>query len=57
MFNLKFKKNLSGVDRAVRTLIGLYLLALVYIKAITGWWAAAAVIFSLFQFIEAYFAY
>ncbi len=55
--NLDWKRNLGNTDRIIRTLIGLLLLALVYTKAITGWWAVAAVAFALFQFIEAYFAY
>ena len=55
--DLDWKKNLGYTDRVIRTVIGLLLLGLVYGKVLTGWWAAAAVAFGLFQFIEAAFAY
>lgn len=55
--DLDWKKNLGSTDRFIRTIIGLLLLGLAATKTLTGWWAAAAVIFALFQFIEAAFAY
>jgi len=55
--DLDWKKNLGNTDRVIRAVIGLLLLALAYGKTLTGWWAAAAVTFALFQFVEAAFAY
>ena len=54
---LNWKQNLGNTDRAIRTAIGILLLGLVFVKAITGFWAIVAVVFALSQFIEAYFAY
>jgi hypothetical protein len=54
---LDFQKNLGTTDRGIRVIIGLFLLGLVAVQYITGWWATIAVIFAVFQFIEAYFAY
>lgn len=56
--DLDFKRNLSNTDRAIRTVIGLLLLYLVYVGLITGIWATTiAIVFALFQFIEAALAY
>lgn len=55
--DLDWEKNLSNTDRVIRAVIGLLLLAPVYGKVLTGWWAATAVALALFQFIEATFAY
>jgi hypothetical protein len=54
---LDFQKNLGTTDRGIRVIIGLLLLGLVAIQNISGWWATIAVIFAVFQFFEAYFAY
>lgn len=54
---LDFRKNLGTFDRIIRTTIGLYMLWLVYARVVTGWWAAAAFSFAIFQFIEAALAY
>ncbi|OPX83500.1 MAG: hypothetical protein A4E53_04585 [Pelotomaculum sp. PtaB.Bin104] len=55
--NLDWKKNLGNTDRLIRVAIGLLLMGLAYTKIITGWWATVGIIFALFQFIEAAFAY
>ncbi len=56
--DLDFKKNLNNTDRAIRTVIGLLLLYLVYVGLITGIWATTvAIVFALFLFIEAALAY
>ena len=55
--HLDWGKNLGNTDRLIRFLLALLLLALVFTKTITGWWAALAFLFSLFQFVEAAFAY
>lgn len=54
---LDYKKNLSTLDRIIRTAIGLYMLWLVYTGAATGWLASAAIAFAVFQFVEAALAY
>lgn len=54
---LDWKRNLSNTDRAIRTMVGLLLLILAYTNVITGWWATVAIVFALFQFVEAAFAY
>ena len=55
---LDFKRNLNNTDRAIRTVIGLLLLYLVYVGLITGIWATTvAIVFALSQFIEAALAY
>ena len=55
--DLDWKKNLGTTDRMLRIVIGVLLLALAYSRILTGGWATAAVVFGLFQFIEAAFAY
>lgn len=55
--HLDWEKNLGNTDRLIRFLLALLLLALVFTKTITGWWAALAFLFSLIQFVEAAFAY
>ena len=55
--DLDWKKNLGNADRVTRVIIGLLLLGLAFTKALAGWWAVAAIIFALFQFIEAAFGY
>jgi len=55
--HLDFKKNVGNAGRLIRTIAGIVLLTLVDIRVITGWWAKAAVGFSLFLFIEAFLAY
>lgn len=52
-----YKKNLGTLDRIIRTAIGFYTLWLVFTGAVTGWWAAAAFVFAVFNFIEAAIAY
>ncbi len=54
---LDLKKNLGNTDRAVRAVLGLLLLVLVFSGTISGWWAIAAAALSLFQFVEALLAY
>lgn len=54
---LDYKKNLGNLDRIIRTAIGLFMFWLVFAGIATGWWAAAAIIFGLFQFVEAGLAY
>ncbi|MFZ5643738.1 MAG: YgaP-like transmembrane domain [Bacillota bacterium] len=48
---------MGRTDRAIRLAIGIFLLALPFTGVITGWWAAAAVVLALFQFVEAALAY
>jgi len=55
--HLQFKKNLGLIDRVIRVIIGLVLLVISMSGIITGWWASAAVVFALFQFLEAALAY
>ncbi|MBF7084383.1 DUF2892 domain-containing protein [Desulfallas sp. Bu1-1] len=55
--DIDWKRNLGNTDRVIRTAIGILLLILVFAKVITGLWATVAIIFALFQFIEAFFAY
>lgn len=54
---LDLKKNLGNRDRVIRVIVGLLLLGLVFAKVMTGWWAAAAGLLAVFQFLEAYYAY
>jgi len=54
---LDWKRNLGDTDRAIRTLIGILLLVLVYTKTITGLWADIIAVFAFFQFLEAALAY
>lgn len=54
---LDYKKNLGTIDRIARTAIGLYTLWLVLTGAATGWWAVAALVFAIFNFIEAAISY
>lgn len=54
---LDWKKNLGTFDRIVRVMIGLYLLSLFFSQALSGFWAAAAIVLALFQFLEAALAY
>lgn len=55
--HLDWKKNLGDTDRIIRLIAGLILTSLVITKTITGWWAAAAVIISILQFVQAYSGY
>ncbi len=55
--HLDLKKNVGNADRLIRTIAGIVLLTLVDTKLMAGWWAKAAVGFSLFLFIEAFLAY
>lgn len=55
--DLDLKKNLGNSDRIIRVIIGVLLLALTVSRSITGGWAIAAVVFALFQFVEAALAY
>jgi hypothetical protein len=53
-----YKRNLSNTDRAIRTVIGLLLLYMVYVRLITSLWVTTVAIgFAIFQLIEAAFAY
>ncbi|MFX4261118.1 YgaP-like transmembrane domain [Pelotomaculum propionicicum] len=54
---LTYKKNLGTFDRMVRAGIGLYLLWLVFIGAIVGWWTLAAFLFALFHLVESFLGY
>jgi hypothetical protein len=54
---LDYRKNLGGVDRIIRTAIGLALLIPVFTKTIPGGWAVAAVVLAASQFLEAALAY
>ncbi|TEB11687.1 YgaP-like transmembrane domain [Pelotomaculum propionicicum] len=55
---LDLRRNLSNADRAIRTVTGLLLLYMVYVRLITGIWATtAAIVFALFLLIEAASAY
>lgn len=55
--HLDWERNLGSTDRVIRFLTALLLLGLVFTQVLSGWWAALAVIFSLFQFLEAALAY
>ncbi len=55
--HLDWQRNLGNTDRIVRTIIGLLLIGLAAVKVLTGFWAVLAVLFALFQFVEAFFAY
>lgn len=55
--HLDWKKNLGATDRVLRVMAGFLLLGLVFTGIIKGWWAAAAAVLALFQFIEAVLAY
>ncbi len=55
--HLDFNKNLGNSDRLIRVVIGVILVALAVSRMITGWWAVAAVVMALFQFMEAALAY
>lgn len=55
--DLDFKKNLGASDRIARVVIGLMALGLVVAKVALGFWAAAAIVFALFQFAEAAIGY
>jgi len=55
--HLDWEKNLGNTDRLIRAVLGLLLLGLAFTGTVTGWWAAAAVVLALFQFVEALFAY
>lgn len=56
--DLAFKRNLSNADRAIRTVIGLLLLYMVYVRLITSLWVTTVAIgFAFFLLIEAAFAY
>jgi hypothetical protein len=54
---LDYKKNLGTLDRIIRTAIGIYTLWLVITGTVAGWWAVAALVFAIFNFIEAAIAY
>lgn len=54
---LDFRKNLGNADRVIRSIIGLVLLLLVFSKILTGWLTTIALIFALFQFVEAAMGY
>jgi len=54
---LDYRKNLGDLDRVIRTAIGLFLLLLVLSGKATGWLAVVAVVFAVFQFVEAVLAY
>lgn len=55
--HLDWEKNLGNTDRVIRAVLGLLLLGLAFTGTVTGWWAIAAVVLALFQFVEALFAY
>ncbi len=56
--DLDYKRNLSNTDRAIRTVIGLLLLYMVYVRLITSLWVTTvAIAFAIFQLIEAAFGY
>lgn len=55
--DLDWKKNLGRTDRMIRSVIGVLMLGLAYTGILTGWWATAAIVLALFQFIEAAFSY
>lgn len=55
--NLDWKKNLGNADRMIRVIIGVILMGLAYLKTLSGWTAAIAIIIALSQFVEAYFSY
>ncbi|MFZ5650044.1 MAG: YgaP-like transmembrane domain [Bacillota bacterium] len=55
--HLDWEKNLGAADRIIRVLIGLLLIGLTSTGIIKGWWAAAAGVLALIQFIDAFFAY
>ncbi|MEM5795244.1 MAG: DUF2892 domain-containing protein [Bacillota bacterium] len=55
--HLDFEKNLGITDRGIRVSIGAILLGVVLMHIIVGWWATVAVIFALFQFVEAALGY
>ena len=54
---LDWEKNLGNTDRVIRAVLGLLLVGLAFTGTVTGWWAVAAVVLALFQFVEALFAY
>jgi hypothetical protein len=55
--HLDWQRNLGNTDRMIRTIIGFLLIILVSVQVITGGWAILAVLFAIFQFVEAFFAY
>lgn len=55
--HLDFEKNLGNTDKTIRVIIGVLLIGLVISGSIHGGWRAAAVAFSLAQFVEVYFSY
>jgi hypothetical protein len=55
--DLDFQKNLSTNDRIIRVAIGLLAMALVFARLTPGLWAGAAIVFALFQFVEAALGY
>lgn len=54
---LSYKKNLGTLDRIIRIAIGFYTLWVIFSGTATGWWAVAAFVFAIFNFIEAAMAY
>ncbi|SMC44480.1 YgaP-like transmembrane domain [Sporomusa malonica] len=54
---LDLRKNLGNTDRIIRSIIGIILLWLVISKSLTGWWTTIALVFAVFQFVEAVWGY
>lgn len=54
---LDMRKNLSNTDRAIRVVIGLILFGLTFSPYVTGWWAVAAFVLAVSQFLEASISY
>ncbi|MDD4588781.1 MAG: DUF2892 domain-containing protein [Heliobacteriaceae bacterium] len=54
---LDYKQNLGALDRLIRTAIGFLALWLVLTGTVAGWWAVAAFLFAIVNFIEAAAAY
>lgn len=54
---LSFVRNLGAVDRIIRIAVGLFLVWLAFTGIARGWWAAAAAVFAVLQFVEAASAY
>ncbi|SDF14468.1 YgaP family membrane protein [Sporolituus thermophilus] len=54
---LDFQKNLGDTDRAVRMVVGGFLLGLAASQTIAGPWAVVAAVFGASQIIEGYYGY
>ncbi|HEX3015366.1 MAG TPA: YgaP-like transmembrane domain [Desulfobacteria bacterium] len=54
---LNWRKNLGNTDRVVRIVIAVILVGLGITQTIPGWWAVAASLLGISQFIEAGLAY